>query len=624
MEEYIGGLWDKLITRVAYQGYPEARVELAQMKNVAATFFRALGGDPGINLQSGSASTHGARRSWLERIAGIGEKAELTWSDETTLHLPACIDYFPERELNRELYLWLLALVAHDVTPEAPHFQRNQSATRSLLNAFPSLQERYARLVHATLARRPDPTKLNKQEAENELLIRQALLEPGSVPSDLKKVGRKDFNVVPVILWLHSPSNSNARSSRPASKLTPEQAQGSATQTDSEQRKRMAERTDMPDNPNPFMLLFRAESLFSWAEYVKVNRPLDEDDNPDAQRAANDFDVLSVANDGKSTASRVRFDLDLPAEADDDLLLADGILYPEWHYKKQQLLDNHACVQMLLARNADALALPAHLRSTAKRLRQQFQSLTPERQRLRGQLSGDDIDIDACVRFNAERRGASGGANHHGLAVASPGLYLDNRQQSRDMACLLLADLSMSTDTWVNNQARVIDVIRDSLYLLCEALAATRDRFALYGFSSVRRDHVRFHLLKGFDEKYNDQVRGRLAHIKPGFYTRMGAAIRHASAILQQQKNARRLLLILTDGKPNDLDQYEGRYGIEDTRVAIHAARQMGLIPFCVTIDEKAEDYLPHLFGAKGYIVVKDAAELPQLLPRLYAQLTQE
>nr|WP_315482222.1 VWA domain-containing protein [uncultured Undibacterium sp.] len=620
MEEYIGGLWDRLITRVAYQGYPEARVELAQMKNIAATFFRALGGDPGINLQSGSASTHGARRSWLERIAGIGEKTELTWADETTLHLPASIDYFPESELNRELYLWLLALVAHDVKPDAPYVQRNQSATLALLKAFPSLQERYARLVQATLARRPDPTTLKKQEAENELLIRRALLEPGGVSSELKKVGRKEFSFIPVPIWLHPPANANNKSSKPASKLTPEQAQGSAAQSDTEQRKRMAERTDMPDNPSPFMLLFRAESLFSWAEYVKVNRPLDEDDNPDAQRAANDFDVLSVANDGKSTASRVRFDLDLPAEADDDLLLADGILYPEWHYKKQQLLENHACIQMLLARDAVAQALPAHLRATAKRLRQQFQSLTPERQRLRGQLSGDDIDIDACVRFSAERAGT----NKHGLAVASPGLYLDNRQQSRDMACLLLADLSMSTDTWVNNQARVIDVIRDSLYLLCEALAATRDRFALYGFSSVRRDNVRFHILKGFDEQYSDQIRGRLAKIKPGFYTRMGAAIRHASAILQQQKNARRLLLILTDGKPNDLDQYEGRYGIEDTRVAIHAARQLGLIPFCVTIDEKAEDYLPHLFGAKGYIVVKDAAELPQLLPRLYAQLTQQ
>jgi nitric oxide reductase NorD protein len=138
----------------------------------------------------------------------------------------------------------------------------------------------------------------------------------------------------------------------------------------------------------------------------------------------------------------------------------------------------------------------------------------------------------------------------------------------------------------------------------------------------VRRDKVRYHLLKGFDERYNNLIRGRLAALKPGFYTRMGAAIRHSAAILSKQKSSRRLLLILTDGKPNDLDKYEGRYGIEDTRAAIQEARQLGLTPFCVTIDQKAGDYLPHLFGASGYVVVGNAAMLPQVLPRLYVQLT--
>jgi nitric oxide reductase NorD protein len=166
-------------------------------------------------------------------------------------------------------------------------------------------------------------------------------------------------------------------------------------------------------------------------------------------------------------------------------------------------------------------------------------------------------------------------------------------------------------------------VIRDSLLLFGDALAATGDRFALYGFSSVRRDNVRFHLLKGFDERYDDRIRGRLAALKPGFYTRMGAAIRHATAILSTRRTARRLLLILTDGKPNDLDKYEGRYGIEDTRMAIIEARRLGLTPFCVTIDETAGDYLPHLFGAAGYVVVHDAAMLPRVLPSLYARLTE-
>jgi nitric oxide reductase NorD protein len=321
-----------------------------------------------------------------------------------------------------------------------------------------------------------------------------------------------------------------------------------------------------------------------------------------------------VTNDGRTTASRIRFDLDLPSESDDDFVLADGILLPEWHYRKQQLQPAHCRLQMMLARQAEPCELPLALRATARRLRNQFQALTTQRTRLRGQVSGSDLDLDACVRYAAEKSS--------GVPLAEPGLYIDSRNQQRDLACLLLADLSLSTDAWINNSARVIDVIRDSLYLFGEALAATGDRFALYGFSSVRRDKVRYHLLKGFDERYNNEIRGRLAAMKPGFYTRMGAAIRHSAAILSKQKASRRLLLIITDGKPNDLDKYEGRYGIEDTRVAIAEARRLGLTPFCVTIDQKAGDYLPHLFGASGFVVVRNAAMLPQVLPRLYVQLT--
>jgi nitric oxide reductase NorD protein len=172
-------------------------------------------------------------------------------------------------------------------------------------------------------------------------------------------------------------------------------------------------------------------------------------------------------------------------------------------------------------------------------------------------------------------------------------------------------------------------VIRDSLFLFAESLHATGDRFAMHGFSLRRRDPVRVHTLKGFDEPCSATVRGRLAAIKPGYYTRMGAGIRHATELLTRQPGGRRLLLILSDGKPNDLDRYEGRYGIEDTRYgiedtrhAVQAARLAGLQPFCVTIDEKGNDYLPHLFGSGGYVLVHHPAELPRRLPLLYARLT--
>ncbi|OWW20469.1 nitric oxide reductase activation protein NorD [Noviherbaspirillum denitrificans] len=612
MEEFVGGLWDKLITRTAYRGFPKARVELKDMEKIAPVFFRALGGDAGLNIRSGTATTHGGRRSWMERVAGIGEKTELAWTDDTTLHLPASIDLYPEQALNRELYLWLIALAAHDVAPDEAWIVRNQQAARATLEALPGMQGRYSRLVEAELARRIVPAKLPKDEADAEQAIRDALFNPGSV-TEFTPGQRAPF---PVPLWLHPEPPQAQGERRKAGHAEPQQPEGGKVTKDEEARKRSAENVDMPKPDSPFVLLFRAESLFSWAEYVKVNRSLDEDDNDDAAQAANDLDVLSVANDGKTTASRIRFDLDLPAEADDDHVLADGILLPEWDYRKRQLQPAHCRLQMLLARDAQACDLPVELRPTARHLRSQFQALVSQRARLRAQASGSDLDLDACVRFAAEKAS--------GMPTAEPGLYIDSRKQQRDLSCLLLADLSLSTDAWINNDARVIDVIRDSMMLFGEALGATGDRFALYGFSSVRRENVRCHLLKGFDERYGSEVRGRLAAMKPGFYTRMGAAIRHSAAILSKQKSSRKLLLILTDGKPNDLDKYEGRYGIEDTRVAVQEARRMGLTPFCVTIDDKAGEYLPHLFGANGYVVVRDAQTLPKVLPGLYVQLTGE
>src|SRR5690606_1595971 len=118
-------------------------------------------------------------------------------------------------------------------------------------------------------------------------------------------------------------------------------------------------------------------------------------------------------------------------------------------------------------------------------------------------------------------------------------------------------------------------------------------------------------------------IRGRIKAIKPGFYTRMGAAIRYATQQLSTEQNSHRLLLILSDGKPNDIDKYEGRYGIEDTRHAIKAAQRQGIIPYCVTIDNRANEYLPYLFGQQNYVVVHNARQLPARLPQLYARLTE-
>lgn len=210
-------------------------------------------------------------------------------------------------------------------------------------------------------------------------------------------------------------------------------------------------------------------------------------------------------------------------------------------------------------------------------------------------------------------------AGRHG---GEAGIYLAQVQKERDLACLILADLSLSTDAHVSDSQRVIDVVRDSLLLLGEALSATGDRFAMLGFSSLKRSHVRCHALKGFATPFDASARGRIAALRPGYYTRIGAAIRHATNLLAEQPATVRLLLILSDGKPHDIDVYEGRYGIEDTRMSIIEARRAGIRPFCVTIDREGIDYLPHVFGPAGFAVLRKPEDLPRRLPLLYAQLT--
>lgn len=608
MEEFVGALWHRLVTRAAATGHDAAGVVIADIAKPAGIMFRAFGGDAGLALKAAQATDNSGRRGWLQRLAGAERKIELAWRDQQALYVPAAIKLFPQAALNRALYFWLAALAAEMRAGE--WFSESQRATAHLLRKYPGLRMRYRRLLRASLLLRPDPETLPADEAARERVIRQALAMPGSVAC--LPPARRPWQ--PVQLWLHpAPPLAAHGVSAPAVEPEPPEAQQTPSASE-DQRRRQAQSVDMPDGKDGFMMFFRAESIMSWAEYIRINRPTEEDAADDGSRVADDLDSISIARDGKRTASRLRFDLDLPPESADDTALGAGVLLPEWDYKKNRLLPQHCRVQPMIALDAEPIALPRHLANTARRIRRQFEALAPQRTWRRRQADGSEIDLDACIEHRVERV--------RGGATPQPWLHKALHARQRDLSCLLLADLSLSTDAYVSNDARVIDVIRDSLFLFSEALSATGDRFGLYGFSSLRRTNVRFHVIKEFADRYDDQVRGRIAAIKPGFYTRMGAALRHAGTLLARHAASQRLLLLLTDGKPNDVDQYEGRYGIEDTRQAIIELRRQGLHPFCVTIDRKAEAYLPHLFGHDGYALIHRPTDLPSRLLALYAGLT--
>ncbi len=609
LEELVGSTWHRFITKRAVKHYPEAIIYLEDMRHIAGIFFRALGGEGGLRVENATDSEVKARRSVLQRLAGVGDKTQYAWRDEETLRLPESIAIFPTKQLNRDLYLWLTALSVIDVV-EGDWISRNQYRTKKTLAVWPGLTNHYQRLLKAHLQQRLNPADLPEREAKQEAMIRRAL----SNSSEMVTLTYAKYPPQPVLLWLHpSPPTIEFNSKKPLHDPDASNADQAKKDQKKQKKRKKGNRTDMPEG-NDGLMSFRLESLWSWGEYSKVDRTSTEDDDDDAAKTAEDMDQISVAQDNETTASKIKLDLDLPASQYDDIVLGEGISIDEWDYKKQRLQKNHCRLIPMMARNAMATELPQRLRIQARKIRRQFEILRPQRHWANRQTEGSELDLESYINFLADRK--------HGQVNSDTPVYRSLRNQSRDLSCLLLADLSLSTDAYINNTSRVIDVIRDALYLFSEALSVTADRFALHGFSSRNRSHVRFYNIKNFDAAYNDNVRGHIDAVRPGYYTRMGTAIRHASQLLEKETSQQKLLLIITDGKPNDLDKYEGRYGIEDTRQAILEAEKKGQQPFCVTIDERAEDYLPYLFGKNAYILVKNIQELPTKLPLLYLRLT--
>ncbi len=623
MEEHVGQIWDKLVTRLSDRSYKDSAVTLLDVSKPLGIFFRALGGDNALRIVESTATQHFAKRNWKHRVAGTGKYVELSWQDEDTLHLPKQINVFPDTDLNKDLYYWLAAINAHTLeNPSAKArglqgwFAYSQTITLEVLERFPGLQSRYDRLVGAYLQLRNIDEQFNEQEQSQEDAIAQALRKPGS----LEQIPTSQYAPRPVLLWPHpNPPevvDLSSRRAQPDKDVEGESTPSKPEESKKENKRRNAERVDMPDGKDG-LILHRFESIFGFSEFLNINRSTEDDDEADQDKAdnnADDMDFLSVARDNKTKGGKVKFDLDLPAESMDEVVLESDVFLPEWDYKKQIMQKDYCSVINYMHDTGESGELPENLRRTAKKLRHQLEALTTKRVWHRHQSEGSELDLDAYINYVGER--------YSGHKVEQPDLYQQLRSSERDLSCLLLADFSLSTDTWLSNEARIIDVIRDSLFLFSESLRNTGDQFSIYGFSSRNRGHIRFNTLKTFDEKYNGIVRSRIQAIKPGFYTRMGAAIRYAAAKLEQQDTQQRLLLILTDGKPNDLDRYEGRYGVEDTRRAIHEAKAKGLQTFCITIDDQGGEYLPHIFGTNGFTIIRKPEHLPQKLPILYANLT--
>ncbi|MYJ26302.1 MAG: hypothetical protein F4080_12440 [Holophagales bacterium] len=292
-----------------------------------------------------------------------------------------------------------------------------------------------------------------------------------------------------------------------------------------------------------------------------------------------------------------------------------------------------------------------HHADLLRRVRKQFELLKPEEFRRRRRLiEGEELDLDRVVETHVDRRAGR---------PPDGAVYMSRRRQHRDVAAAFLLDMSASTDAeapveepepasgrepepeyvgvfddfdWPDNPQpippgrRVIDIEKESLVLMADALETLGDDYAIYGFSGFGRKEVEFFVAKEFDDDFDREAEDRIAAMEPKRSTRMGPAIRHAAAKLAERDAKVKVLLILSDGHPQDFDYGSDRasrvYGIRDTMVALRETERQGISTFCITVDPAGHDYLREMCPERRYLVIDEIAALPSQLPKVYRGLT--
>jgi nitric oxide reductase NorD protein len=295
-----------------------------------------------------------------------------------------------------------------------------------------------------------------------------------------------------------------------------------------------------------------------------------------------------------------------------------GVAYPEWDYREARYKRNWSWVQekkLTESNITETNRLMSQYSVALKRLKKAIQAQKPTRlaPQLR-QFDGDDMDINAVVGYIVEKQAGRS---------PKPAIYRRRVMRQREIAVTLLADMSTSIMQHLpEGGGRLVDRVRAGVLLFAESMEEVGDAYSIAGFCSKYRDNVTYYTIKEFEEPLTQDIRSQIGGMSGRLATRMGAAIRHATAGFERVQSRRRLLLILSDGRPEDYDDGgDRRYLHEDTRMAVKEAVTRGVHPFCITVDTMANQYLPQIFGRGHYLVLDHINSLPNKLPEIYFRL---
>ncbi|MGW8247167.1 MAG: VWA domain-containing protein [Acidiferrobacterales bacterium] len=298
--------------------------------------------------------------------------------------------------------------------------------------------------------------------------------------------------------------------------------------------------------------------------------------------------------------------------------VSDPFHYQEWDYQIQLHRPDWATVYERRQPKGDAEEIDKILleyRPIAHRIKQIIDLLTPQGvQRIRNMEDGDEIDINAAIDAMVSIRMGD---------QPNTRITMRNVLKTRDLAVVVLMDLSESTNETVpGSDKTILQLTREAATLVSTAINGIGDPFALHGFASDGRHDVQYYRFKDFNQRFDDEVKSRLAGMTGGLSTRMGAAMRHAGQHLLKQPERRKLLLIVTDGEPADIDERDPQHLRHDTKKAVEELYTNGVLSYCLTLDANADSYVKRIFGENHYTIIDNVQRLPEQLPQLFASLT--
>ena len=291
--------------------------------------------------------------------------------------------------------------------------------------------------------------------------------------------------------------------------------------------------------------------------------------------------------------------------------------YDEWDYLSESYRPDWATVYERLHPSGDASKIDRLMEKhagLAKRLKKMIEMLKPQnKKRIRFQEEGEELDLDVALRSIID---------HKCGQTPDPRINYSHTTDSRSISVMLLVDMSESLNQMVEGTGQtLLELSEEALAIMAWTVEQLGDKFAIAGFHSDTRHEVRYHHIKGYSEHYCDEVKARIAAMEASYSTRMGPAMRHAAHYLEAQKTEKKIMLILTDGEPADIDTKDPQVLIQDTKIAVRELQDRGISSYCITLDPKADEYVSDIFG-NNYTIIDHVEKLPEQLPEVFMKLT--